>query len=59
MWIARDQNGVICLYENRPTKRNNYFVGIDNLGYIYLPKEWFPEVTWENSPKEVEFNIKN
>ena len=60
MWLARDLNGILCLYENKPVKRNTYFTDVNSsIGYIYLPPEWFPEITWENSPQKVEINFPN
>lgn len=58
-WIARDKNGMIHLYENEPKliyNNANYFD--DANGDIYdLPIGLFPEVTFENSPQEVEFKL--
>ena len=61
MWIARDKGtrnieGALFLYVNKPNSNGGIwyggevFYGIDN--------RLFPEVTFENSPQEVELVIK-
>lgn len=62
LWIARDKNGCLWVYESQPILNSGkeYFVVIEeNFGNSLcaeLPKEWFPEVTFENSPKQVTWN---
>ena len=52
MWIARDRDGCLFAYKEKPTRR-------ELLGIFYsenlapLPSDLYPEVTWENSPKEL------
>lgn len=58
-YIARDKNGFIGLYRQKPTWiRINHFredwVG-EYMGL--LNKDSFPEVTFENSPQEVELKL--
>ena len=61
LWIARDENGALFLYDEKPhLKEENPFLSV---GVKY--KEWiggrffciddnlFSEVTFENSPKEI------
>ena len=60
MWIARDKNGDLCVYGSKPERFDDEVYG-DYGKYQKLPEEWFPEVTWENSPKELiikEDNLK-
>lgn len=56
LWIARDSNGFIGLYKRKPTwVRINRFRedwGGDFMGL--LDNVSFPEVTFENSPMQVE-----
>ena len=58
IWIARDKNG-LYMYEKRPT----FFVSFGEFGcmigetYCKLPSHWFPEITFENSPQEVELKL--
>lgn len=59
MWIARDKSGAVYLYELRPEQGSSMFLDVNgNNGTIYLgEKEIYPELTWENSPKQVEIKI--
>ena len=64
LWIARDQDGDLNLFDVKPQKEA-CFQGKDYLwvvprGYMNqmtLKKESFPEVTFENSPQEVELKL--
>ena len=67
MWIARDRVGIaagftpkLMLYEDKPflqtdIKEGMYFCKGFNTS---LPTNYFPEVTFENSPMEVELVLK-
>lgn len=44
-WIARDEDNSLCLYLCPPVKTNNVWSGADCL---YLDKDLFPNVTWED-----------
>jgi hypothetical protein len=59
MWIARDKTGVICLYKCKPVLKGDYFSEYDNEGHycIFIDQDLFPEVTFENSPQEVELKL--
>lgn len=59
-WVARDKNGALYLYDKKPTlgtsketdKEGVFFVMNGNscqIGHYF-----FPEVTYDNSPQEVE-----
>ena len=65
LWIARDENNELWIFDKKPIlvpKDENY-----NYGFFDLSKdgEWnnklnsslFPEVTFENSPKQVELKL--
>lgn len=58
MWIARDVSGYICLHEIRPILTKSKDEYISKGKYMVLNSNMFPEVTFENSPKEVELKIK-
>jgi len=62
MWIARDKNGRLHLYQSKPVKYIEYnFFGApaDYWQHTELPSEMFPEVRWEDAePTEVELVIK-
>ena len=59
MWIARDKDGSLFLYDTKPIRSWEYFysrrgfdIGIELNPYTFI------EVTFENSPMEVELRIK-
>lgn len=54
LWIARDEEGFIAIYQEKPVYRHGEWYG--GL-YIFLKKEIYPEVTFENSPQEVELKL--
>ena len=59
MWIARDKNELLCLFKEKPFfgRGKEYYI-TDSLDYIILDNDLFTEVTFENSPVEVELKIK-
>lgn len=54
MWIARDFNGDICLHTERPRLLVTEWHSDD---WFFLNENLFPEVTFENSPMEVELKL--
>ena len=54
VWIARDKNGELCLYKSKPWRCGQCF----DFDEVFMPmdEDMFPEITWENSPKE--FKLK-
>lgn len=59
LWIARDKDGYIGLYRKLPTwvRINRFREDWDGDFMGLLDKDSFPEVTFENSPMEVEIKI--
>lgn len=57
MWIARDKSGELYLYNNKPVREDETFSNTTSWLQWLCPRT-FPEVTWENSPVEVELKIK-
>ena len=59
MWLARDKNGELAMYENRPFKNElaeQWALGGD---WMFLPENWFPEVQWsDDKPTKVKFVIE-
>ena len=55
IWIARDKAGKLYLYKQEPTLINGTFF-YDN-DSLEINEENFPEVTFENSPQEVELKL--
>lgn len=66
LWIARSESGLIAIYKRKPYKKYDCFTKtmdwrIDNStgDYMCLPDLSFPEITFENSPQEVEIKFVN
>ena len=59
-WIARDKDGMLFIYTQPPSinpiREDVYMV--NNGDFLSIDKNLFPEVTFENSPKEVEIKLK-
>ena len=62
LWIARDESGRLYVYRGKPEMGKRCFfpqykvVCIDKRLYddfMRLPDDYYPEVTWENSPKKL------
>lgn len=59
-WIARDKDGILIIYFHaRPKKHGEIWV--PNVKYrndiIILKEECYPNVTYENSPIKIKFNL--
>lgn len=57
MWIARNKDGKLYVYAHKPERRNIDFINTFG-GVLRINPSLFPEVTWENSPVEVEEPLK-
>ena len=57
MWICRDMDDTLWLSEGEPylEEKGEWYFRSGN--YMNLSKEQFPEVTFENSPMEVELKL--
>jgi hypothetical protein len=60
MYIARDQGkrdieGALFLYVNKPTSHGGIWYGGET--FYTIDNRLFPEVTFENSPQEVELKL--
>ena len=57
IWIARDEDGTLVLYHDKPIRKKTNFEAKEEgfmKGWIdYIDQDSYPEVTWENSPKEL------
>lgn len=55
MWIARDKNGILVFYYNKPVKGiNEWFPMFEDEEYVEVDSNIFPEVKWEDSePREL------
>ena len=58
VWIARDKDNRLYLYQYKPQKEGDFFESLSYLSCWQIPFTEFPEVTFENSPMEVELVLK-
>lgn len=62
LWIARAESGYLKLYQTEPQQEVSMLTGSiywnDRLDSYKIDDRLFPEVTFENSPMEVELVIK-
>lgn len=59
-WVARDLDGTLVLSNRQPYLPNkcyDFFCFGDDASLYYIDRNMFPEVTFENSPKEVEIKL--
>lgn len=57
MWIARNKDGSLALFRYKPLRiRYDTFDRLRG-DFIELDKKLYPEVTFENSPVEVELKL--
>lgn len=55
LWIARNKSGNLFMYSSRPEiVCDGFYFGSDQ---SLLDNNLFPEVTFENSPQEVELKL--
>ena len=66
LWIAKDEDGELYMHFDKPIRDNdNGVFKTTNVGYcsVHLSEDafWFlnKEVTWENSPREIEIKFVN
>ena len=63
LWIARDKSKSLWLYYDKPVllpidnSQYSPFLGDKDILVCELEDTLFPEVTFENSPREVELNL--
>ena len=57
MWIARDPDRALCLHLEKPYYADNIEAWVSNK-WMLIPRNEYPEVTFENSPMEVELVLK-
>ena len=64
LWIARDYDNTLQIFEKYPIKKENLFYPTSDITgkftfYRSIPLDIFPEITFENSPQEVELKLIN
>ena len=60
MWIARDKDGALYIYASKPVREGDMFSANGEMllttftkRCMQINRELYPNVTWENSPKEL------
>lgn len=54
MWIARDENGSLWLFGEKPYRKSYYWTSGDGNCQSLMNSDWFPEVKWEDEePREL------
>ena len=57
-WVARDENGMLYLYLDKPKKMSDYW-NATKVDYMKLDDSLFPEVQWsDEEPKEIRLSIR-
>ncbi len=51
LWLARDKDGELYLYFNRPERGETVWVA--ESGYMRIDDNLFPNLTWGDEPKEI------
>ena len=53
LWVARDKNGFLFVYEDKPTR---FDIRKEWLGSFFssMKNSYFPNLTWKDEPIEVE-----
>ena len=55
LWVARNKSNTLTLWFNKPVKQGEGWYNND--GFFILDSVQFTEVTFENSPQQVELKI--
>lgn len=57
LWIARDYTG-LWAFSEEPDKKRDEFICSTMYSKVYeLDSELFPEITFENSPQQIEIKL--
>lgn len=57
IYLARDKDGGLFFYSGEPKKENEIWIAPKGAQFGELPKDMFPEVQWEDKPREAEITI--
>ena len=56
-WVARDDDGSLYMYSDKPKKLIDYWHAV---GYMKLDDSLFPQVQWsDKKPKEIKLSIRD
>ena len=54
MWIARDKDRTLTLFENKPVKNDEGWIATGKKENLVFEDLWFPEVKWsDKEPREL------
>lgn len=53
MWIARDCDNSLYLYEEEPVASEGFYGNIQHTQLMELDEDLFPELSYEDGPKQV------
>ena len=54
MWIARDCDNSLYLYEEKPMESEGCYYYMHDTQIMELDEDLFPELSYEDGPKQVE-----
>lgn len=57
LWVARNIDNTLALFQSKPVLDDLNWNEILNEDCMFIPKYLYPEVTFENSPQEVELKL--
>ena len=58
LWVARNVDNTLVLFQSKPILTDEVIWDeILNEDYMFIPEYLYPEVTFENSPMEVELKL--
>ena len=58
LWVARNKDNTVVLFQSKPILNNNQeWDEILNEDFMLIPEYLFPEITFENSPQEIEIKL--
>lgn len=58
MWIARNVDNTLVVFQSKPIIKDELMWDeILNEDYMFIPEYLYSEVTFENSPQEVELKL--
>lgn len=63
VWVARDQDDALCEYPKKRKPKKEYygekmFWANDFNDFERIPKEFFPEITWQTEPVLMELVLR-
>lgn len=53
LWVARDKNGFLFAYEDKPTRCDNQKEWFSEKFLFSIENSFFPDLKWEDEPLDV------